>query len=205
MTMANMAVEAGAKCAIFAPDKKTAEFCKLSFAEIPEISGDEDGNYIKGINYDAEDFVPVVACPPCVDKIKSVSELEGLPIDQVFIGSCTNGRLEDLKIAAEILKNKKIANHIRLIVAPASRNVYMEAAKAGYLKTLTEAGAIITHPGCGLCCGRAGGILTEKERVLATNNRNFLGRMGPPSAEIYLGSPAVAASSSIKGTIALPV
>lgn len=204
MTMANMAVEAGAKCAIFAPDVKTAEFCRFGFDEIPDIRGDEDGNYIKEINYNAGEFVPVVACPPSVDKIKPVSELEGLSIDQVFIGSCTNGRLEDLKIAAKILKNKKIADHVRLIVTPASRNIYLAAAKAGYLETLTEAGAIITHPGCGLCCGRAGGILAEKERVLATNNRNFLGRMGPPSVEIYLASPAVAAASSIMGAIALP-
>lgn len=205
MTMANMAVEAGAKCAIFAPDEKTAEFCQLNFSKIPDISGDEDGTYAKDINYKAEDFRPVLACPPCVDKIKPVEELEGLPIDQVFIGSCTNGRLEDLKIAAEILANKKISNRVRLIVTPASRSVYIEAAKAGYLKILAEAGAIITHPGCGLCCGRAGGILAEKERILATNNRNFLGRMGPSSVEIYLASPAVAAASSIKGSIALPI
>lgn len=204
MTIANMAVEAGAKAAIFAPDKKTSDYCNISLTDIPEIFGDEDANYIKTIHYNAEDLVPVMACPPYVDRIRPVTELEGLPIDQVFIGSCTNGRLEDLKIAADILKGKKVADFVKLIVTPASRDVYAQADKAGILRTLVESGAIVTHPGCGLCCGRAGGILSEGERIVAANNRNFLGRMGPPSVEIYLSSPAVAAASAMNGHISLP-
>ena len=204
MTIANMAVEAGAKAAIFAADEKTAEYCGVLLKDIPDISADMDASYLEEIHYSAEDLVPVVACPSSVDKIKPVTELLGTPIDQVFIGSCTNGRLEDLEIAARILAERKVANFVKLVVTPASREVYLQASKAGILKTLIEAGAIITHPGCGLCCGRSGGILSEGERVVATNNRNFLGRMGPSSVEIYLSSPAVAAASAIAGYVALP-
>ncbi len=204
MTIANMAVEAGAKAAIFAADEKTAEYCGVLLKDIPDISADMDASYLEEIHYSAEDLVPVVACPSSVDKIKPVTELLGTPIDQVFIGSCTNGRLEDLEIAAKILADRKVANYVKLIITPASREVYQQASKAGILKILTEAGAIITHPGCGLCCGRSGGILSEGERVVATNNRNFLGRMGPSSVEIYLSSPAVAAASAIAGYVALP-
>ena len=204
MTIANMAVEAGAKAAIFAADEKTAEYCGVLLKDIPDISADMDASYLEEIHYSAEDLVPVVACPSSVDKIKPVTELLGTPIDQVFIGSCTNGRLEDLEIAARILAERKVANFVKLVVTPASREVYQQASKAGILKILIEAGAIITHPGCGLCCGRSGGILSEGERVVATNNRNFLGRMGPSSVEIYLSSPAVAAASAIAGYVALP-
>ncbi|MCI8853001.1 MAG: 3-isopropylmalate dehydratase large subunit, partial [Lachnospiraceae bacterium] len=123
-------------------------------------------------------------------------------IDQVFIGSCTNGRLEDLMAAAQILKGKKVAPFVKLIVTPASRKVYQEAAANGTLSVLAEAGAIITHPGCGLCCGRTGGILTDGERVVATNNRNFLGRMGTSKVEIFLASPKTAAASAVAGRIA---
>ena len=153
------------------------------------LSGDEDAEYLKTMTYRAEDFVPVMACPSQVDKIRDVSTLEGTEIDQVFIGSCTNGRLEDLAAAAEVLKGKKVADYVKLIVTPASRKIYRQAIELGILDTLAEAGAMITHPGCGLCCGRAGGILTDGERVVATNNRNFLGRMGTSKVEIYLASP----------------
>ena len=202
MTMANMAIEAGAKCALFTPDEKTAEYCEIELNDYQKsLVGDEDAVYMKTMTYKAEDFVPVMACPSQVDKIRNVSELEGTEIDQVFIGSCTNGRLEDLKAAAEILKGKKVADYVKLIVTPASRKIYKQAVDAGYMKILAEAGAIITHPGCGLCCGRAGGIMTDGERVLATNNRNFLGRMGTSKVEIYLGSPKTAAASAIAGKI----
>ena len=130
--------------------------------------------------------------------------LTDIEIQHVFIGSCTNGRLEDLAIAAKILEGKKVADFVKLIVTPASRQIYRDAIKAGYMKTLVEAGAIVTQPGCGLCCGRAGGILSDGERVLATNNRNFLGRMGTNKVEIYLGSPASAAASAITGEITVP-
>ena len=139
---------------------------------------------MKTMTYKAEDFVPVMACPSQVDKIRDVSELQGETIDQVFIGSCTNGRLEDLMAAAEVLKGKKVADFI--------------------LDTLAEAGAIITHPGCGLCCGRTGGILTDGEKVVATNNRNFLGRMGTSKVQIYLASPKTAAACAVAGKIVLP-
>lgn len=145
-----------------------------------------------------------MACPSQVDKIRDVKSLEGISIDQVFIGSCTNGRLEDLAAAAKILEGKKAAPFVKLIVTPASRKVYEEAAACGILKTLIQAGAVVTHPGCGLCCGRTGGILCDGERVVATNNRNFLGRMGTSKVEIYLASPAVAAACAVAGKIVSP-
>ena len=153
------------------------------------------------ITYNAEDLVPVLACPSQVDNIKPVTELAGTAVDQVFIGSCTNGRLEDLQCAAAILKGKKVAPFVKLIVTPASRKIYKEALADGTLETLVEAGAIVTHPGCGLCCGRTGGILTDGEVVVATNNRNFLGRMGTSKVKIFLASPATAAASAIAGKI----
>lgn len=205
MTMANMAVEAGAKCALFTPDEKTARYCGVELTdEMKAIQGDEDAVYYKTVTYRAEELVPVLACPSQVDFIKTVYQLEGIPIDQVFIGSCTNGRLEDLAVAAELLKGHHIAPYLKLIVTPASRKIYLEAMKLGVIQTLTEAGAIITHPGCGLCCGRTGGILSDGERVVATNNRNFLGRMGTSKVEIYLASPATAAASAITGQITSP-
>lgn len=205
MTISNMAIEAGAKCALFTPDEKTAEYCDITLNDYQKsLAGDADANYCKVMEYKAEDFVPVMACPSQVDKIKNVSELEGTEIDQVFIGSCTNGRLEDLRAAAEVLKGKKVADYVKLIVTPASRKIYCQAIAEGIMDTLAEAGAMITHPGCGLCCGRAGGILTDGERVVATNNRNFLGRMGTSKVEIYLASPKTAAACAIAGKIVNP-
>lgn len=202
MAMSNMAIEAGAKCALFTPDEKTAEYCEIQLDDFQKsLAGDEDAAYIKTMTYRAEDFVPVMACPSQVDKIRDVSELEGTEIDQVFIGSCTNGRLEDLQAAARVLEGKKVAPFVKLIVTPASRKVYEEADACGALKILVDAGAVITHPGCGLCCGRTGGILTDGERVVATNNRNFLGRMGTSKVEIYLASPATAAACAVAGKI----
>ena len=205
MTIANMAIEAGAKCALFTPDEKTAEYCEIELNDFQKsLVGDEDAKYLKTMTYRGEDFVPVMACPSQVDKIRDVSTLEGTEIDQVFIGSCTNGRLEDLAAAAEVLKGKKVADYVKLIVTPASRKIYRQAIELGILDTLAEAGAMITHPGCGLCCGRAGGILTDGERVVATNNRNFLGRMGTSKVEIYLASPKTAAACAVAGKIVSP-
>lgn len=202
MTIANMAVEAGAKCALFTPDEKTAEYCEIQLSNYQKsLTGDEDAVYKRVIRYNAEDFVPVMACPSQVDKIKPVSELKGIVIDQVFIGSCTNGRLEDLAAAAEVLKGRKVADYVKLIITPASRKVYQEAMEQGIMEILSDAGAIITHPGCGLCCGRTGGILSDGERVVATNNRNFLGRMGTSRVEIYLASPKTAAACAVTGRI----
>lgn len=205
MTIANMAIEAGAKCALFTPDEKTAEYCEIELNDFQKsLVGDGDAAYLKTMTYRGEDFVPVMACPSQVDKIRDVSTLEGTEIDQVFIGSCTNGRLEDLAAAAEVLKGKKVADYVKLIVTPASRKIYRQAIELGILDTLVEAGAMITHPGCGLCCGRAGGILTDGERVVATNNRNFLGRMGTSKVEIYLASPKTAAACAVAGKIVSP-
>ena len=205
MTIANMAIEAGAKCALFTPDEKTAEYCEIELNDFQKsLVGDGDAAYLKTMTYRGEDFVPVMACPSQVDKIRDVSTLEGTEIDQVFIGSCTNGRLEDLAAAAEVLKGKKVADYVKLIVTPASRKIHRQAIELGILDTLAEAGAMITHPGCGLCCGRAGGILTDGERVVATNNRNFLDRMGTSKVEIYLASPKTAAACAVAGKIVSP-
>lgn len=204
MTIANMAIEAGAKAALFAPDEKTCAYSGIKPEEVEWLRADEDAQYCQTVEYQAEELVPVLACPSQVDNIHDVSEMAGTKLDQVFIGSCTNGRLEDLAEAAKILKGKKVAPFVKLIVTPASRSVYKEALEAGFIKILAEAGAVITHPGCGLCCGRACGILTDGERVLATNNRNFLGRMGTSKVEIFLGSPATAAASAVTGVITDP-
>lgn len=202
MSMSNMAVEAGAKCALFSPDEKTAEYCNIKLTDKERsLVGDSDAQYCQVINYRAEDFVPVMACPSNVDNVKPVSELAGKEIDQVFIGSCTNGRLEDLMAAAEILKGKHVAPFVKLIVTPASRTIYRQAVENGTMAVLAEAGAIITHPSCGLCCGRTGGILTDGETVVATNNRNFLGRMGTSKVQIYLASPKSAAIAAVTGKI----
>ncbi len=202
MTMANMAIEAGAKCALFTPDEKTAQYCEITLDDFQKsLVGDADAQYAQVIEYDASKIVPVLACPSLVDNIKPVEELKGTKIDQVFIGSCTNGRLEDLHMAAHILKGKKVAPFVKLIVTPASRKIYRQALADGTLEILVDSGAIVTHPGCGLCCGRTGGILSDGERVVATNNRNFLGRMGTNKVEIFLASPKTAAASAIAGEI----
>ena len=210
MTISNMTVECGAKCGLFSPDEKTAEYCGIPLEQfrtdpfLQSLRSDPDALYDRVLTYRAEDLVPVMACPSQVDNIRPVSEIEGLPVDQVFLGSCTNGRLEDLAAAAEIIKGHKIAPFVKFIVTPASRKIYLEALEAGILETLAESGAMITHPGCGLCCGRAGGILTDNEVVVATNNRNFLGRMGTSKVQIYLASPKSAAWAAITGKITVP-
>ncbi|SDB13284.1 3-isopropylmalate/(R)-2-methylmalate dehydratase large subunit [Pseudobutyrivibrio sp. YE44] len=202
MTMANMSVEAGAKCGLFAPDEKTCDYCKIPYDDkVKALFGDNDAEYSKILRYRAEDFVPVCACPSLVDNIKPVSELKGTKVNQVFLGSCTNGRLEDLRTAATILKGKHVAPFVKMIVTPASRKVYRQALADGTLGILSDAGAIITTPGCGLCCGRGGGILSDDEVVVSTNNRNFLGRMGTSKVKIYLASPATAAATAIAGEI----
>lgn len=202
MTMSNMAVEAGAKCGLFSPDEKTAEVCGIKLDSYQKsLRGDPDAEYERVLTYRAEDFVPVMAVPSNVDHVKPVSELAGLPIDAVFLGSCTNGRLEDLEAAAEVLKGKHIAPYLRFIVTPASRKIWLQAAENGTLSVLEKAGAMITHPSCGLCCGRTGGIMTDGERIVATNNRNFLGRMGTSKVEIYLASPRTAAACAVAGKI----
>ncbi len=202
MTMSNMAVEAGAKCGVFAPDEKTCEYCGIPYTEKEEaLHADADAVYSRVLHYNAEELVPVVACPSLVDNIKPVSEVAGTKVDQVFLGSCTNGRLEDLQAAAKILKGHTIAPFLKMIVTPASRKVYRAALADGTLEILADAGCVITTPGCGLCCGRGGGILSDNEVVVATNNRNFLGRMGTSKVKIYLASPKTAAMTALTGVI----
>ena len=204
MTLCNMAVEAGAKVGVIAPDEKTFAFSKVDGSDYQNLCSDADACYEKVFEYDASEFKPVVACPSNVDNIKDVTDLIGTTIDQGFIGSCTNGRLEDLEIAAKILKGRKLAPYTKLIVTPASRSIYAQAAKQGIIGILVEAGAIVTAPGCGLCCGRSGGIVSDGEKVIATNNRNFLGRMGGPKSEIFLASPATVAAAVLEGKIVDP-
>ena len=205
MTMSNMAVEAGAKCALFTPDEKTAKYCDIELNDYQKsLKGDADAVYVRTLTYRAEDFVPVMACPSQVDKIRDVSTLEGTPIDQVFIGSCTNGRLEDLQQAAEIMRGRKVHPHVRAIIIPATQEIYKEAMRLGYIDTFIDAGAAVSTPTCGPCLGGYMGILAAGERAVSTTNRNFRGRMGHVDSEVYLASPYVAAASAITGYIASP-
>lgn len=205
-TIANMAVEAGAKAGLFAPDNETKKFLKEMGREeaFRELSSDEDAYFEKRITINAEELEPTIACPHLVDNTKTIGELGKVRVDEVFIGTSCNGRLEDLHIAASILKGKTINPNTRVIVTPASRRVYLEAVHDGTFETFVEAGAIVTSPGCGACDGVHLGILGDGDVCLATQPRNFKGRMGNPSAFIYLGSPAVAAATALKGEIADP-
>ena len=204
MTIANMAVECGAKVALFAPDEKTAEFMNMDLKELTWLHFDDDAVYERVLNYNAEELEPYMSCPTSVDNVHPLSEVEGTEINQVFLGSCTNGRLEDLEVAARILKGKKVHPHVKFIVTPASKKVYREALKLGYIKTLISAGAMLTHPYCSLCQGRSGGLVSDGEVVIGTHNRNFIGRMGSPKARTYLASPATAAASALNGRITNP-
>uniref|UniRef100_A0A7V3RGB7 3-isopropylmalate dehydratase large subunit n=1 Tax=candidate division WOR-3 bacterium TaxID=2052148 RepID=A0A7V3RGB7_UNCW3 len=205
-TLSNMAVEAGAKAGVIASDRVTREYLKQQgrLKDWRPLAPDKDAKYERIIEIDVSKLEPQVACPHTVDNTKPVKELKGTKIHQVFIGTCTNGRIEDLKIAARILKGKKIAPHVRLIVVPASRNVFLEALKLGLLEVFVRAGGIILGPGCGPCVGVHEGILGDGEVCLSTANRNFKGRMGNPEGLIYLASPATAAYSAIKGVISDP-
>lgn len=204
LTISNMAVEAGAKVGLIEPDEKTFEFSKVEGSEYAYLTCDKDASYENVYEYDASKLSPVVACPSNVDNVKDIEEIKGITINQAFLGSCTNGRLEDLEIAADIVKGKKVAPFVRFIVTPASRSIYAEASKRGIISDLVEAGAIVNSPACGLCCGRSGGIVSAEERVISSNNRNFLGRMGDAKAEIYLASPASVAAAALEGKIVDP-
>ncbi len=202
-TLANMAVEAGAKAGLFETDEKTEEYLKQHnrIDKFKEIKMDEDAQYERIIKIDASIIPPMVACPHTVDNTKPASELSDVKLNQVFIGTCTNGRIEDLRIAANILKGNKVHPDVRLIIAPASKDVYLKASKEGLLDIFLEAGANFLPAGCGPCVGVHGGILGDGEICLATQNRNFQGRMGNVNGFIYLSSPYVAAKSAIKGFI----
>lgn len=203
-TISNMAVEAGAKAGLFETDEKTLAYLKEKGREdkFKEIKADEDAVYERVININLNDLKPTISCPHTVDNTKTIDEMDNTPINQVYIGTCTNGRIEDLRIAANILKGKKVKDGVRLIVTPASRKVFLDALKEGLIETFVEAGAAIVTSGCGACVGVHAGILGDGEVCLATQNRNFQGRMGNTAGFIYLSSPATAAYSAIKGYIA---
>lgn len=205
-TISNMAVEAGAKTGIFPSDKVTMEYLKSQGRSncFREIYADEGADYEQVIDINCSVIEPMVSQPHTVDNALPVSSLEKIKIDQVFIGTCTNGRLGDLKIAASILKGKKVAGGVRLIVIPASMDIYIRAIKEGIIETFVESGAVVLAPGCGPCVGIHQGVPGDGEVCLSTQNRNFKGRMGNPDSFIYLSSPATAAWSSIKGYIADP-
>ncbi|KAF5409858.1 MAG: homoaconitase large subunit [Candidatus Methanocomedens sp.] len=202
MTLCNMAIEMGGKAGIVPPDKKTDEFLKGRAVDAyTPVYADEDARYCEDIHIDVDDLPPQVAIPHSVDNVCDVDEVAGTAIDQVFIGSCTNGRLEDLEAAARILKGRSVA--VRTIVIPASRTVLLEAIAKGYIFSLIEAGATLGPPGCGPCLGAHLGVLAEGEVCVSTSNRNFKGRMGRGGL-LYLASPETAAASALKGEIADP-
>ena len=205
-TLANMAVEAGAKAGLFMTDEKTKAYLKQQGREdkFVEIKPDSDAVYERVVEIDASKIEPTVSCPHTVDNTKLAKDLKDVKVNQVFIGTCTNGRIEDLRIAAEILKDKQVNPDVRLIVVPASKTVYKQAIEEGLVQTFIEAGAVVSTPTCGPCLGGYMGILAAGERCVSTTNRNFVGRMGDVTSEVYLASPAVAAASAVTGKISCP-
>jgi 3-isopropylmalate dehydratase large subunit len=207
LTVCNMSVEAGATSGIVPPDAETLRFLREEAkvkGKIDVLSPDADAEYDRVVAIDVAKLEPQVACPHTVDNVKPVGKVAGVKVDQVVIGSCTNGRLDDLAVAAKILKGKKVARGTRMLVFPASYRIFNRALEAGYVAALVKAGAVVMNPGCGPCLGVHQGALGDGEVALATTNRNFKGRMGNPNAEVYLASPAVAAASAITGVITDP-
>jgi 3-isopropylmalate dehydratase, large subunit (EC 4.2.1.33) len=204
-TMCNMAIEAGAKAGIIAPDKVTEDYVKPR-AKRPYkfYNSDSDAKYFEIKEYDCSEISPIVACPHLPSNIKPARELSHIKIDQVVIGSCTNGRLEDLREAAKVLKGKKVHPDVRMIIIPATQTIYMEALREGLIEIFIESQAVVSTPTCGPCLGGHMGILAKGERAIATTNRNFVGRMGHPESEVYLSNPAVAAASGVLGRIGTP-
>ncbi len=206
LTMCNMAIEMGGKTGIVEPDKTTLAYLKEMGREIPDddvVVSDEDADF-EIVELDVSGMPPQVAKPHRVDNVVDIDEVEGTKVDQVFIGSCTNGRYEDLKIAAEILEGENVARNVRLIVIPASRREYMRALKDGLIEVFIEAGAIVEYPSCGPCMGGSFGLIASGEVSVSTSNRNFIGRQGSPEGRIYLVNPAVAAATAIYGEITDP-
>lgn len=203
-TVANMALEAGAKCGLFEADQKTADYYGVPLSEIDWVTMDEEAHYEKVLTYDMNELEPQLSCPQGVDNVHPIREVEGTPMDEVYLGSCTNGSIEDLAIAAEILKGKHVPETMRFIVVPATNAVFKEAIRRGYIRTFIEAGAVICHPCCGLCCGMPYGLMYDDERILSTANRNFIGRQGTKKTLSYLCSPAVAAATALTGVVTDP-
>jgi 3-isopropylmalate/(R)-2-methylmalate dehydratase large subunit len=207
LTICNMAVEAGATSGIVPPDAETQRYLREVAGVQEDVSmfgPDPDASYERVIEIDASRLAPQIACPHTVDHVKPVDLVAGTPVQQIVIGSCTNGRLDDIEVAAKILAGKKIARGVRMLVFPASGRIFREAMKAGYLMTLMDAGAVVANSGCGPCLGVHQGALGDGETALSTTNRNFKGRMGNPNSEVYLCSPAVAAASALTGVITDP-
>ena len=205
MVMSNLSMEMGAKAAIIPPDDKTLEYVqsRTSWGYEP-IYADDDAQYVETYEFDVADLSPQVACPHSVDNVKPIEEVEGIKVDQAVIGSCTNGRLEDLIEAAKILSTRHVHKDVRLIVIPASWEVYRQALKQGVIETFINAGAVIINPGCGPCLGAHQGVLAPGEVAIASTNRNFQGRMGSPDSFVYLASPATVAASAVEGKITDP-
>jgi 3-isopropylmalate/(R)-2-methylmalate dehydratase large subunit len=204
MTMCNMAVEAGAKNAVVAVDEATIRYLGDKGIAAEPLDGDRDAACVRSYEYDVTDMEPQVACPSSPDNVRSIRQVAGTPLDAVFIGSCTNGRIEDLRMAATVLGGRKVAPSVRLVVIPATQQVWLQAMREGLLEMLAEAGAAVSVPTCGPCFGGHMGLVAAGERIVSTSNRNFRGRMGHPDSEVYLASPAVAAASAVAGRIAHP-
>lgn len=204
-TISNMAVELGAKCGIMGADEKTIRWVREhSVRQAHPIKASDDAQYCEEIEYDFSELSPQVACPHTVDNVVDIEEAEGTRVEEVFIGTCTNGRLEDLEIASKILNRKHVADKVKLIITPASKQIYLDAVKKGFIEKFIKAGAVVNNPGCGPCVGTHQGVLADGENALSTANRNFKGRMGNPNANIYLASPATAAASALTGEITDP-
>ena len=204
-SMANMVIEAGAKNGIFLVDDQTLSYVREhSTKEYIVYAPDDDAEYEKVYQIDLSKIRPTVAFPHLPDNTRTIDQVGDVPVDQVVIGSCTNGRIEDLRVAAEILKGKKVAKGVRVIVFPATQRIYLQALREGLIEQLVEAGVVFSTPTCGPCLGGHMGILAKGERAIATTNRNFVGRMGHPESEVYLSSPAVAAATALTGKISNP-
>jgi 3-isopropylmalate/(R)-2-methylmalate dehydratase large subunit len=205
MVLCNMAVEMGAKAGIIEPDQKTVDYVKARTDKaINPVKSDTDATYERTLELDISKLEPLVAVPHSIDNIKPVSEAKETEISQGFIGSCTNGRLEDLRSAAQILKGKKVARGVRLLVIPASQEIYLNALNEGLIKNFMEAGATVGNPNCGPCLGGHMGLLAEDEVCISSSNRNFIGRMGSTKSYVYLASPATVAASAVTGKITDP-
>jgi 3-isopropylmalate/(R)-2-methylmalate dehydratase large subunit len=207
LTLSNMAVEAGATAGIVPPDQETVRFLREEAgvtAPLDLVLPDADAEYGRVLEIDVATLEPQIACPHTVDHVKPVSAVTGTKVHQIVIGSCTNGRLDDIEVAAQLLKGKRVADGVRMLVFPASWKIYKQAMQAGYLGDLMDAGAVIMNPGCGCCLGVHQGALGDGETALSTTNRNFKGRMGNPTSDVYLCSPAVAAVSAVTGVITDP-
>jgi len=205
LTLCNMTVEMGAKTGIIEPDEKTIQYVRARTNKPFNIfRSDLDAEYERTLEFNVDNLEPMVACPHSVDNVKPVKDVEGIEIDQAFLGSCTNGRLEDLELAAKILRGKRVKKGVRMLVTPASSEVYLQALKMGLLEVFIKAGAYVCNPTCGACFGGHMGLLAAGEVCISSSNRNFVGRMGSPEAKIYLASPATVAASAIEGKITDP-